>query len=104
MTKYTTVFGDLLRHFSRYEFEKAVSSHKGDFKVRKFPCFELFKAIMYGLASGCFSVREIAASMKANGSRLYHAGIKEPVKRSTFCDALERRPQESVQRGVPCDG
>jgi hypothetical protein len=29
--------------------------------------------------------------MKANGSRLYHAGLKRPIKRSTFCDALEKR-------------
>jgi hypothetical protein len=29
MTKYTTVLGDLLRHFSRSEFESAVSDHKG---------------------------------------------------------------------------
>jgi hypothetical protein len=94
MIKYTTVFTDLLRHFSRYEFEKAVSTHKADFKVRKYSCFDLFKTMIYGLVSSCFSVREIAASMKANHSRLYHSGIKEPVKRSTFCDALERRPHE----------
>jgi hypothetical protein len=29
--------------------------------------------------------------MKANSNRLYHGGLKEPVKRSTFCDALEKR-------------
>ena len=64
-TKYTTVFGDLLRHFSKSEFETAIS--------------------------GCFSVIETEASMKANGNLLYHFGLKQPIKRSTFCDALERR-------------
>ena len=91
MTKYTTVFGDLLRHFSRSEFESAVSGYNADYKVRTFSCFDLFKAMIYGQASGCFSVREIEASMKANGNRLYHSGLKQPIKRSTFCDALERR-------------
>jgi hypothetical protein len=91
MTKHTTVFGDLLRHFSRSDFDSAVSGYKADFKVRKFSCYDLFKAMIYALASGCFSVREIEASMNANRNRLYHAGLKHPIKRSTFCDALENR-------------
>ena len=94
MTKYTTVFGDLLRYFSRSDFDKAVKEHNADFRVRTLPCYDMFKAMLYGQVSGCFSVREIKASMKANGNRLYHAGIKQPIKRSTFCDALEKRPHE----------
>jgi hypothetical protein len=46
--------------------------------------------MLYGLVADCFSVREIEASMKANGSRLYHAGLKR-IKRSTFCDSLGKR-------------
>ena len=91
MTKHTTVLGDLLRHFSRSDFESAVSGYKADFRVRKFSCYDLFKAIIFGLASACFSVRDIEATMNANRNRLYHAGLKEPIKRSTFCDALEKR-------------
>ena len=94
MTKYTTVFADLLRPISRSDFESAVSGHKGDFRVRVLPCYDLFKAMIYGQVSGCYSVREIEASMKANGNRLYHAGLKQPIKRSTFCDALEKRRHE----------
>jgi hypothetical protein len=91
MTKYTTVFGDLLRPFSRSDFDLAVSGYKADYRVRKFSCWDLFKTMIYGQASGCFSVREIEASMKANRNRLYHCGLKGPIKRSTFCEALEKR-------------
>ena len=94
MTKYTTVFADLLRPISRSDFESAVSGYKADFKVRVLPCYDLFKTMIYGQVSGCYSVREIEASMKANGSRLYHAGLKRPIKRSTFCDALGKRRHE----------
>ena len=48
----------------------------------------------YGKVSGCYSIREIEASIKANRDRLYHAGLKQPIKRSTFCDALEKRRHE----------
>ena len=91
MTKYTTVFGDLLRHFSRSDFYSAVSGYKADFRARALSCYDLFKTMIYGLVSGCFSVREMEASMKANRNRLYHAGLKTPIKRSTFCDALEKK-------------
>jgi len=94
MTKYTTMFADLLRLLSRSDFESAVSAYKGDFRVRVLPCYDLFKAMIYGQVSGCYSVREIEASMKANRNRLYHAGLKQPIKRSTFCDALEKRQHE----------
>lgn len=91
MTHHTTVFGDLLRYFSRSEFDSAVSGYKADFRTRVLTCYDLFKTMLYGQISGCYSVREIEASMKANKNRLYHAELKEPIKRSTFCDALERK-------------
>jgi hypothetical protein len=90
MTKHTTVFASLLRHLSRSDFESAISGYKADFKTRRLRCWDLFKSMIYAQISGCFSVREIEASMRASGNRLYHAGLK-PVKRSTFCDALEKR-------------
>ena len=91
MTKYTTVFGDLLRHISRSEFERAVSGYKADYRIRTLSCYDMFKAMIYGQVSGCFSVREIETSMRASRNRLYHTGLKQPIKRSTFCDALGKR-------------
>ena len=94
MTKYTTVFGDLLRYLSRSDFNKAVNAYHADFRTRTLSCYDVFKAMLYGQVSGCFSVREIETSMKANRNRLYHTGLKQPIKRSTFCDALEKRSHE----------
>jgi len=90
MTKHTTVIADLLSPLSRSDFESAISGCNADFKVRKFDCYNLFKSMIYGLIAGCFSVREIVTSMKVNKNRLYHSGLTA-VKRSTFCDALEKR-------------
>ena len=36
------------------------------------------------------SVREIENSLLADSSKLYHAGLPQ-LKRSTFCDAMEKR-------------
>jgi len=83
----------MLRHLSISEFEKAVFDSKGDFRTRVLSCWDLFKTMLYALISTCFSVREIETSMRVNGNRLYHAGLKQ-IKRSTFCDALEKRKNE----------
>jgi hypothetical protein len=90
MTKYTTVLANLLSHLSRSNFGKAVKDHQADKGVRTLPTWDFFKMMAYGQLSGCFSVREIENVMKANGSKLYHAGLS-PLKRSTFCDAMEKR-------------
>ena len=90
MTKYTRVFTSLLRPLSTSDFQSAVKGLKGDFKVRTLTCLDLFKTMIYAFVAGCFSVREIETSMKVNKKSLYHSGLKA-VKRSTFCDALEKR-------------
>ena len=90
MTKYTTVFTNLLRPFSRSNFQSVVDGLKADFRVRVFTCYDLFKTMLYAQIAGCFSVREIETSMRVNKNRLYHSGLKG-IRRSTFCDALEKR-------------
>jgi len=86
----TTVLGNLLSHFPRSEFEKAVQELDGNKGVRSFSSFDMFKTLLYGQVTGAFSVREIESSLAAHGSGLYHAGMK-PVRRSTLCDALKKR-------------
>jgi hypothetical protein len=90
MTRYATVLADLTRHLSRSEFEKAVRTYNADKGVKTLKTRDMFRQTCYGQLSGCFSVRETENSMRANRSRLYHAGIP-PLKRSAYCDALEKR-------------
>jgi hypothetical protein len=80
---------NLLRPLSRSDFESTVSGYNADRGVC-LKTYDFFKGMVYGQLSGCLSVREIENSMKANGKRLYHAGLQQ-MKRSTFCDAMEKR-------------
>jgi hypothetical protein len=96
MTKYTTVFTSLLRYLSTSEFQNAICGFKPDRRSRTLTTWNMFKVMLYGQLCGCFSVREIIGSMKANGTRLYHAGLKS-VKRSTFCEAMEKRNSDIFQ-------
>ena len=80
----------MLSHLSRSDFGKAVKKHQADKGVRTLSTFDFFRLMVYGQLAGCFSVREIENSLKANSSKLYHAGLPQ-LKRSTFCDAMEKR-------------
>jgi putative transposase len=90
MNNHTTVLANLLSHLDRSGFEKAVKDHNGDHRTRTLSTFTLLKTLVYGQVTGAFSVREIENSLAVNSGRLYHAGL-QPVKRSTLCDALEKR-------------
>jgi hypothetical protein len=80
----------LLSHFPRSEFEKSVQDLGGDRRVRTLSSFDLLKTLVYAQVTSAFSVREIESSLAAHSTNLYHNGLKT-VKRSTLCDALEKR-------------
>lgn len=90
MANHTTVMGNLLSHLERSDFQKAVKDHAGDKRVRTLSTFDVLKTLVYGQVTSAFSVRELESSLAVNSSKLYHCGLK-PVKRSTLCDALEKR-------------
>ena len=90
MANHTTVMGNLLSHLERSDFQKAVRAHAGDKRVRTLSTLDVLKTLIYGQVTSAFSVREIESSMAVNSSKLYHCGMK-PAKRSTLCDALEKR-------------
>jgi len=90
MSHNTTVLSNLLSHLERSDFEKAVKEHAGDKRIRTLSTYDVLKTLIYGQVTSAYSVREIESSLAVNNSRLYHCGLKQ-VKRSTLCDALEKR-------------
>jgi len=97
MRKNITVMGDLLSEFPRYAFDDAVNEFQGDYRVRTMRCQDLFKTLLYGQIIGAYSLREIESSLMANGPKLYYCGMKD-AKRSTLCDALEKRDHRIFER------
>jgi hypothetical protein len=98
MAKYTTIMRDLLSHFPKYEFNSAVEEFKGDQKVRTLTCIDILQTALYGQIIQAYSFRDIESSLIANADKLPDCKMK-PVKRSTFCDALEKRDHRIFERG-----
>lgn len=85
------VFAQLLQFVSRYEFEKYVSAHNGNFRTRELTCWNQFTQLFFGQLTSRNSLRDICTCLKAHRNKLYHLGIKQYVNQSTLSRANERR-------------
>ena len=93
MNQGRTIFAQLMDTFlSQYDFDQIVAKHRGDHRVRSFSCRDQFRAMAFAQLTGRESLRDIQNCLSALRGKLYHAGFRGPVSRSTLADANERRP------------
>lgn len=93
MRHHNSVFHDLLKRVPWDAFERLVSEHGADWRVRRLSTRDQFIALLYGQLSGGSSLREIVGGLESHSARLYHVGGR-PVQRSTLADANAIRPAE----------
>ncbi len=92
-----TILGQMLKMFSRYEFQKAVSETGTEYHSRGFTSWNHFVAMLFGQLAGQDSLRGIEAGLATQSAALYHAGIK-PIHRSTLAYANEHRSHELFKK------
>lgn len=97
MQHYNTIMGQMLKMFSRYEFQKAVAETKTEYHARGFSSWEHFAAMLFGQLSGQDSLRGIEAGLATQSENLYHLGIC-PIHRSTLSYANEHRTHELFKK------
>jgi len=85
------VFAQLASLVTRYEFEKCVLRHQGDYKVQEFSCWNQFLCMIFGQLTHRESARYIITCLKAHQNKVYHLGIKQIVSHSTLTRANENR-------------
>ena len=97
MHHHNTILGQMLKMFSRYEFQKAVSETGTEYHSRGFSSWNHFVAMLFGQLSGQDSLRGIEAGLATQSATLYHAGV-EPIHRSTLAYANEHRTHELFKK------
>lgn len=85
------VFAQLMAYIPRYEFQKAVTQYKGNYKVKSFRCWYQFLCLCFGQLTHREGLRDIVICLNAHRNKLYHLGIKATVARSTLAKANEVR-------------
>jgi len=86
-----TLFAQLMDYLPWTTFTRIVDRYDGNHRVRTLPCAEHFRVLAFAQLTYRESLRDIEACLSAQSAKLYHMGIRSPVKRSTLSDANERR-------------
>ena len=85
------VFAQLMDFLPRHEFNKCVRRYRGNSRIREFSCFDQFLCMAFAQLTYRESLRDIETCLRAMGVKLYHAGFRGKIARSTLADANEHR-------------
>ncbi len=85
------VFSQVVDFVPMYEFRKCVSRYQGNRRVHRFSCLDQFLCMAFAQLTYRESLRDIEICLRAMKAKLYHAGIRGHVSRSTLANANEMR-------------
>jgi hypothetical protein len=81
------VFAQLMEFLPKREFNDCVQRYHGNRRVRGFSCRDQFLAMAFAQLTYRESLRDIETCLNAVPSKLYHAGFRGRVSKSTLSDA-----------------
>jgi len=85
------VFSQLMDFLPKHEFDKCMRRYQGNYRIRRFSCFNQFLCMAFAQLTYRESLRDIETCLRALQPKLYHAGIQNKVARSTLAEANEHR-------------
>ena len=81
------VFAQLMDFFPRHDFNLCVQRYGGDRRPRGFSCRDQFLCLAFAQLTFRESLRDIETCLRSFQPKLYHAGFRGNVSRSTLADA-----------------
>lgn len=81
------VFSQVMQHAPLTTFRRCVAKYGGGRRSGSFTCLEQFYCMAFAQLSYRESLRDVEACLRAQGSRLYHMGIRSTVSRNTLANA-----------------
>lgn len=85
------LLAQLMALIPRRSFDTCVRRYNGQRRVRSFSCRDQFLCLTFAQLTGRESLRDIETCLRALGPKLYHAGFRSRISRSTLADANEHR-------------
>jgi len=85
------ILSQLLSYVNKYEFNKCVEKHDGNYKIRELTCWQQFIYLSFGQLTYRESISDIINCLNSQTKKLYHIGIKNIVAISTLTRANEKR-------------
>ncbi len=97
MTRFCSIFNQLLQLFPRVEFQKAVVATKAERHARGFTCWGQFVAMLFCQLGRAHSLREICGGLASCEGKLAQLGIDAP-SRTTLAYANGHRPWQLYEQ------
>ena len=85
------VFSQLMDFVPKHDFDRCVTRYQGHRRIRNFSCYDQFLCMAFAQLTYRESLRDIETCLRALHKKLYHAGFRGAIARSTFADANEHR-------------
>jgi transposase len=85
------VFAQLSEHLPRAAFIKSAARHAGRYPMLSFSHWDQFLCMMFAQLTSRGSLRDITMCLRSQSAKLYRAGFRGTIARSTLADANERR-------------
>jgi hypothetical protein len=97
LNAFSSVFGQILKLFSRTEFQQLVNETKAERHARGFSCWQQFVAMLFCQLGKAQSLREICQGLASVEGKLNHLGIEQAPNKSTLAYANAHRPWQLYQ-------
>jgi len=81
------VFAQLMEYLPRHDFNACVRRYGGDRRPRGFSCRDQFLCLAFAQLTFRESLRDIETCLRSFQPKLYHAGFRGTISRSTLADA-----------------
>ena len=85
------ILSQLMDFLPRHSFRRCVNRYQGNSRMRSFSCYDQFLSMAFAQLTFRESLRDIECCLGALEEKLYHAGFRGQVSRSTLADANENR-------------
>ena len=79
-----SLLSQILTYIPKYQLDKIIEKHKGNYKAQEFSCWEQYVCMVFAQLTYRESLRDIESCLEAFGSKLYHCGIQSKVAKSTL--------------------
>ena len=91
MHKGSLVFAQLNSHLPREVFNECVKRFASKYPTLSFSHWDQWLCMSFAQLTSRTSLRDVTTCLRSQASKLYHAGFRGSVARSTLADANERR-------------
>ena len=85
------LFAQLMDCLPKRDFDRCVLKYKGNYRIRRFSCFDQFLCMAFAQLTFRDSLRDIETCLNSVKPKLYHLGFRGNIARNTLAKANQNR-------------